>query len=249
MNKLTIKIGLLLLALCPVSAFSAVEIITLGDSITAGFKAPPRSCPSGVTPMPTSYAPASFPTIFDCDGLGVKNAGGYQPKLRALFNESVNTYNWGVSGDYTSGMLSRADSVLNNQGRPGEYVMIMGGVNDVPSFNVSTTISNLRAIIQKVKNRGMIPILATITPSSYNGQTSTIETVHNPLIEALAKEERVALADQFAVINANWSINQSGDGVHISSTGDQRLAEEWYAAYLRGPDNVVIAPIINLLLD
>jgi lysophospholipase L1-like esterase len=237
-----------LLSVFSTNVFSAVELITIGDSITAGFKSPPRSCPSGVAAVPTSYFPQGFPGVFDCDGLGARNVGGYQPRLRALFSEAVNTYNWGVSGDYTSGMLSRVNTVLNNSGNPGDYVLIMGGVNDVPVFNVSTTITNLRAIIQRVKQRGMIPILATITPSEYNGQTSTIETVHNPQVVALAREQGVALADQFTVINANWNVNQSGDGIHISGTGDQRLAEQWFAAYQRGP-NTAIAPIINLLLD
>ena len=220
------------------------SILTIGDSITLGFKRHCRGEPN-VCPRYDVLNPAN-------EGNGVR-IGGYQPELEEIYNRyksDTRAYNWGVGGDTSMGVLNRIDSVLNS--RFAHYILIMVGTNE-GGVSAETTAFNLGVMVDKARAKGVTPVLATLTYRNYN---TGIVTGKNPHIIALANSKNVILADQYAATKPpNWVIADSGDGLHVGFEGDRILAETWFTAITGLPPGLppeppplVIIPIIQPLL-
>ncbi|EKD36499.1 MAG: lipolytic enzyme, G-D-S-L, partial [uncultured bacterium] len=158
------------------------------------------------------------------------NSGGYPPKLENLLNSNGKpsvVANFGHSGEQTPAGLSRFDAVLASF--PAKIILIMEGTNDVRSgISVQTTQYNLQAMITKAKAAGVNPVISTLTPSNWDGSETLIPQTWNPMIKALAGNNGILLADQYAAVLPVWG-NANSDGIHPNDYGYQILADTWYA--------------------
>lgn len=226
---------------------AALTILTVGDSITSGLKL------NG--PRTNWYCPADGVTassFINCRGNGVLNRGGFQPDINQLFAQkgiTANVYNWGFNGEESWQLVTRVTQAMNS--RAADTVFIMAGVNDLnDNVSTQTTAFNVEMMIDRVKDRGLVPIVGTITPhlgeSYYNPKILQI----NALIRASANNKKVAVAEHYQALITNWSAYNSGDGLHVNDSGDVVLATQWFAAYESSKRlKTIITPILQLLLE
>lgn len=156
-------------------------------------------------------------------------SGGYPPKLSSLLNGNGKpsiVVNKGVSGEKTPEGIMRFDSVLASFA--ANIILIMEGTNDIRGgLSLQTTEFNLQAMIDKAKAQGVIPVLATLTPSDRSGSETLIPNVWNPMIVSLANSNSVRLSDHYAAILPTWG-SSNADGLHPNDTGYQTMATTWY---------------------
>lgn len=201
----------------------AYQILTIGDSITRG----------------SGYVAG--------DGAG-RRVGGYQPYLEIYLAEKGEpsaVYNWGISEETTFGGLSRIDSVLAT--RYADYILIMEGANDVQEgISWSTTAANLNAMALRARARGVIPIIATITPNTYDPScNSLILDNYNPWIKQVAENSNLLLADQYTAVEPPKWYTLNRDGIHPNLDGHQIIAETWLSRIIESHH---MTPIYLLLL-
>ena len=208
--------------------------IAYGDSITQGLKRNFFGQTWGVT-SPVNGA----------------QFGGYTEELKAKLIADIDVvriYNQGVSGELTFEGVARLRSVLARHS-DANCILIMHGANDRYHgvHSVSTRV-NINSMAEIARAASIVPIVATITPNTDIGGSAP----YNTEIRNYASIIEITLADQFAVTLPNWSQNTSGDGVHLSDTGDAVVATEWNRALRENPvlfpSSIVISPILLLLL-
>lgn len=157
------------------------------------------------------------------------STGGYPPKLSNMLNgngKPATVVNKGISGEKTPAGVARFDSVLNSFA--ANIILIMEGTNDIRGgLSVATTQHNLQVMINKAKAKGVIPVLATLTPSDRSGSTTLIPNTWNPMIKSLASSNGIVLSDQYAGIIGTWSTS-TADGLHPNDTGYRTVAQTWY---------------------
>ncbi len=183
------------------------------------------------SPFVSAHA-AKIIAFGDSITFGMKsNSGGYPPRLNYLLNvnkKPVQILNTGVSGETTSKAVARLDVVLNTF--PADIILIMEGTNDVwHGIPVETTKENLQKLISKSMAAGVIPLLATLTPSDKAGSQVLIPQTWNPMIEALAEANGIELVDHYRAILPTWPTSNV-DGIHPLDLGYQTIANTWFAA-------------------
>jgi acyl-CoA thioesterase-1 len=193
----------------------AITIVTLGDSITKGARA-------GVKPEET------FAALLQA---GLKKQG-----------VNAEVVNAGVGGERTDGALARLEKEI--LARKPRTVTIMYGTNDSfvdkgqtkPRLTVDEYRTNLTAIVTKLKETGVQPVLMTEPrwgPEGRNGLDENPNGLLDDYMEvcrAVAKQEKVPLVDHFAhwtkaekeATNiADWTTDQC----HPNPAGHRVMAE------------------------
>lgn len=140
------------------------------------------------------------------DGAGT-NGPGYPGRLQRILTNrgegDVRVENHGLSGERTTGGLTRIDGVLANG---GDVLLLMEGTNDVSAgIGRETTLQNLNRMAQKAADRGLSTIHATLIPripSARRDADNRLTTVLNYAIRDLALDRGRLLADPFAVFLA-----------------------------------------------
>lgn len=257
MHRFFVSLIALAFGLLSIPVWSAspipLDIITYGDSITAGVFRTSNSvvtCPEGVSREPGRYG---GDTREVCYGNGVVNKGGFQPELVALLTEdgfTPSVSNYGYSGIRSDQMIPFVSSIINQ--RPSAtYYFIMTGANDaVMGVSTSTVIANISSMVTQAKNRGLIPVLSTVTRNLGSSAFDLKTAQYSQAIRTYASANNVLLADSSAALNGNWVNLNSGDGLHVNNDGNVILASVIYASLgLEVPNDIVLGPIINLLLD
>ena len=161
-------------------------------------------------------------------GLGSYN-DCYVPILSRTWGKTA--VNVGVDGTLSSYGTSLIRPVLLEHNP--RYLTIYYGTNDVGFYDNDQIVGNLRYIIDRAKENGTIPVVATVGPFFGKWawkQPSLIEL--NKKIRQMAAEEGIACADIEAALNWNSSyINE--DGMHPNSVGHQIIANTFYSALTR----------------
>lgn len=249
MNKIIVSLFMALMLLSgSIQAATNIDIITFGDSLTAGLY---RNS-SGVVTCPPGVSNQLNPYNGVCNGNGVINRGGYQPTLvNLLLNDSFMPVvaNYGYSGIRTDQMVSRISSII--AARPNaQYILIMGGANDAyAGVSSSTVIANLSIIINQSKGQGLIPVIATVTPNSTSASRNQKTQQYSQAIRNYAAANQILIVDSRVGLGANWNANNSGDGVHYNANGNVILGGLFYSALTVKPaKKIILAPIIDLLL-
>lgn len=202
--SIRITCGMLLLSLFIPGFVFGLEVLTMGDSITAG-------------------------SPYNLHGDG-KRVGPYQGDLEKIFHNNglpSNVYNWGKSGEMTPDGVNRISSVLSS--RSADLILIMEGANDVThGISSSTTATNIGIMIDKSISRGVTPIVGTITPNSRPGGFDTVIRNHfNPKIVSQAANRGVKVADQYGALRPRWATLKYND-LHPNLAGYQIIAETWH---------------------
>lgn len=181
----------LLIFLCAGFAMSAanaktLQIVALGDSLTAGYQLPPSD---------------AFPVRLEAE-------------LKARGHD-VSVLNAGVSGDTSTGALSRFDWAVP-QG--ADIVIVELGANDaLRGIDPSNTRAALSEMLKRLEQRGADVLLAGMIAPPNMGEEYAGQ--FNPMFTELAKEHDVALYPFFLEgVAAQPDLNLA-DGMHPNRKG------------------------------
>lgn len=225
------------------------DVITIGNSLTAGLQGNSSgviTCAAqGNRVVPADDQPS-------CRGNGVDGVGGWQPRLKSRLG--VRVFNYGNSSETTGQMAARLPSHISS--RSGQFVLIMGGTNDViRGVPRSTIIANLSNMIQASYNAGRIPVVATVPPligGRFNSSNGGIVRLNSEILALTNAFPDLIVADMYSLLEPNWSQNNSGDTIHLGTIGNQIVADAWFDAIEKAlePDSKFdMTPILQLLLD
>jgi len=143
----------------------------------------------------------------------------YPSQLAVFLGRRV--INTGLIGATSRDGLRRIRGLLE-ENKPG-YVLIMYGTNDVRTGSTGATIDNLRQMIRIAKEQNVIPIIATLPPTSGRYAFMLEDLVAmNSRIRSLASSEGVRVADVARAFDSNVSLLQ--DGIHPNRDGMQKIA-------------------------
>ncbi|MEM7073357.1 MAG: arylesterase [Pseudomonadota bacterium] len=179
--------------LAPMAAYGQ-SLLMLGDSITAGYGlAQPQSLPAQIQMR--------------------LNKRGW----------AVKVINGGVSGDTSRGGLARLDWMLESEGDIKVVLVALGGNDGLRAFPVEETYQNLDAILTRLNQSGITPVLAGMLAPPNLGRD--YGKGFNQLFPELARHHNVLfypfLLDQVA---GEVALNQS-DGIHPNAEGTQIIAD------------------------
>lgn len=194
---LTTKYGLIMALsslLTPIlvgpTAASATEtppvILALGDSLTAGYRLPPEE---------------AFPAQLQ-DALQSTHPG-------------ARVINAGISGDTTSGGLSRLDWALFDN--PDIVIVELGANDALRGLPVDLTRQNLEAILSILQERGIVTLLTGMYAPPNMGPDYA--EAFNSIYPDLAEQYNVALYPFFLEgVAADPTLNKA-DGIHPTAEG------------------------------
>ncbi len=158
-------------------------------------------------------------------GLGVQVGESYPAQLQRRLDDLKYPYrviNAGVSGDTTAGGLRRVPWILKNE---PELVILELGANDgLRGLSVDQTKSNLRQIVEQLKEAGAAVVLAgmKLPPNYGEDYTTRFEAIY----PALAQEYHLPLIPFFLEgVGGASSLNQA-DGIHPTKEGYEIVVEQ-----------------------
>ncbi|MEW6332996.1 MAG: GDSL-type esterase/lipase family protein [Thermodesulfobacteriota bacterium] len=153
----------------------------------------------------------------------------YVPLLSAKWKKTV--INEAVNGAHTSYGALTIDEVLF-QHNP-RYITIYFGSNDLGFVDPNDTIRDLQYMIERAKNNGTIPVVATMGPFLNNwAWRQPYATELSRKIRQLAASQGVACADIEAALGGN-SHYMIPDGMHPNDEGHKIIADTFYNALTR----------------
>ena len=170
--------------------------------------------------------------------------GTNDPNVYAAMGDSITTYGWPAilagqlgatvynssqGGAPSSTGASSVNGVLSRY-KPG-YLLILYGANDViREYGRSSTMGNLRRMIQAAKANQTIPVIGTLTPMRdghklWAGSARAL----NEMIRQMAGEEGVAVADLERAFGDRADLLQP-DGLHPTAAGSEVIASTFHGA-------------------
>lgn len=162
-----------------------------------------------------------------------------QKELQARYLQQQPTVtNCGYRGEYLSDPTTVQRYLMQASTGQFQSLLIMEGSNDVDDEDTKTleaAITNLQAILDDAKSRGMHPFVATIPPMVPPGDPtrtkgSGLVPTYNSMIQALAGSEGVPLVDVYAAFGTNAPSLIGFDGLHPNAAGYQVIADTFFAA-------------------
>jgi len=225
------------------NAFAQSGVTALGDSLTAGLT---NDGGGRITCLALGGITIAADAQRTCLGGGRANQGGWQPLLSSLVNSDI--YNFGNTDETTDEILAR--SIQNISSRATNVVLILGGTNDIiRNVPRSTIIQNLQGMINNAIATGRRPIIGTIPPlvgSRFADRNSALLALN----EDIRNLESVEVVDLYEALIDNWAQHNSGDFIHLGTSGNQVVAQSWANTILNpeSDTDINISPIVNLLL-
>jgi len=162
-----------------------------------------------------------------CLGNSITNNGTYEYQLNTLLGTEWYVNNEGVNGNNTAQMYARLNKDILDLG-DAEYVVVMGGVNDVAqNIHADQIETNLQSIYTAIHNVSVKVVAVTITP--FKGRTqwnvaaqASLDSVNTWILNtANHVDYRVNV---YTVLEDPNNPDQllpeyNGDWVHLSGTG------------------------------
>jgi lysophospholipase L1-like esterase len=197
------------------AVISPALVVCFGDSLTVGFQSPSRENPGGIE------AP-------------------YGRFLQEHLGSAVRVQISGVCGEVTGDMVERFRRSV--AGRKPDYVVILGGTNDVGrGISPEQITANLTALYELTVEAGGVPIPVTVPSSRLEGNWSGPDAsvwkarhldprvVLNRLIRDYAESHSLAVVDLFSATldseSGQLAAIYSNDGLHFTTAGYRRFAE------------------------
>ena len=151
-------------------------------------------------------------------GLGVSPEEAYPSQLARWLRAQGFNYeviNAGVSGDTTAGGLRRVEWILKT--RPKLVILELGANDGLRGQPLQETFGNLNAIIEGLKAKGVIVVLAGMRLPLNYGDAYTQE--FSDLFVQLAHKQKIPLIPFFLEgVATHRQLNQ-GDGLHPTAEG------------------------------
>ncbi len=173
----------------------------------------------------------------------------------ALPGDTYHLYNEGYPGAYTGQLLLGGtewdptypgiDGIIDRHPL-ATRIFLMAGTNDLKGLvPYVDTKYNLGEMIDRARNKGVEPVLATIIPLLKYGEVGfdASSDLSNNYITPLAAEKDCQLSDPFQVYVDYYYLVDSweplydypggaGDGIHpVWPAGDQKIADAWFTVF------------------
>ena len=206
-----------------------IGLAALGLLLTSGSQVTPE--PPTPTPQPEIQIRGTILAMGNSltEGLGVAKSEAYPALLEQMLQENGYPYrvvNAGVSGETSSGALSRVDWILNSDQKPDIVILETGGNDGLRAIDPELTQDNLEAIIDRFQASEVVVVLAGMQTIQNLGEDYT--TAYAAVYPAVAEEKNVTLIPFFLEgVAAERNLNQE-DGIHPTAEGYQIVAETVY---------------------
>ncbi|MFO7666002.1 MAG: GDSL-type esterase/lipase family protein [Desulfobacterales bacterium] len=152
-------------------------------------------------------------------------AKSYVPLLSARWVKTI--INEGVGGAYSSYGASMIDKFLLLYNP--RYITIYFGTNDAGLADPEDTIANLQYIIERARENGTIPVIATLGPCFDEWAWRKPFMIDlSRRIRQLAESEGIACAD--IEVALGWNQNYMASSLHPNDAGHQIIADTFYKA-------------------
>ncbi|MFZ3046628.1 MAG: arylesterase [Desulfatirhabdiaceae bacterium] len=185
-------------------------------------KTPTATAPS---PIPNGIIVAMGDSL--TEGLGVDETQTYPAILEkrlAAEGYHFKVINAGVSGETSSGALSRIEWILSL--KPDIVILCTGANDGFRGIDPSLVTKNIRTMIARLKEQDVTIVLAGMKMVENMGKSYT--QMFNSLYETIAREEQVIFIPFFLEgVATRRSMNQP-DGVHPNARGYQVIVENLY---------------------
>ena len=193
------KVAALVIAGAGAASAKPVDLLAFGDSLTQGY--------------------------------GLVDGEGFVPQLQAWLRErghDVTIVNGGVSGDTTSGGLSRVDWSLTPE--IDAMIVTLGGNDVLRGLPPELTRSNLDGILEAAEARGVeVLLVGLVAPGNYGPDfAASFDAIYPDLSE---KHHTLFYPDFFAALKAEGTSPEAmarfmqGDGLHPSAEGVTRIVD------------------------
>ena len=162
-------------------------------------------------------------------GLGVAPDEAYPGQLARFLREQGLAYeviNAGVSGDTTAGGLRRVNWILKTQ--PKLVILELGANDGLRGQSLKDTYDNLNAIIEGLRAKGVIVVLAGMRLPLNYGDDYTEE--FSDLFVQLAQKHQISLIPFFLEDVATHRHLNQGDGLHPNAEGYSIVAQNVWRA-------------------
>jgi acyl-CoA thioesterase-1 len=200
------------------------------------------------TPVPSTPAPAEHTGILIVamgdsltEGLGVDTADAYPAQLERRLRAAgydVTVVNAGVSGETSSGALSRVDWVLRQ--RPDIVLLATGGNDGLRGVEPSVTEDNIEQIVQKMQDSGAVVVLAGMEMVQNMGTQFTSD--FRALYPAIAQRHNLILMPFLLQdVAASPELNQA-DTIHPTAEGYKIVVDNLYPYVVHAIEQVPAKP-------
>jgi len=155
------------------------------------------------------------------EGLGVTQEDSYPSQLQRLLPKNIKVVNAGLSGETSSGLLSRLDWVLKQ--KPDLTILNIGANDAMRGLPLDLTAKNIDNAIIHIKQSGSSVILAGM--QIYENLGSDYVNEFKGIYPHLAKKHKVGFVPFFLEgIAGNPNYNQD-DGIHPNASGYKIIVE------------------------
>ncbi len=171
------------------------------------------------------------------EGLGVDTADAYPAQLERKLRANgydVTVVNAGVSGETSSGALSRVDWVLRQ--RPDIVILATGGNDGLRGVEPSVTEGNIDQIVQKMQDSGAVVVLAGMEMVQNMGTqfTSDFRAIYPQIAE---RHNLILMPFLLEGVAANPELNQP-DTIHPTAEGYTIVVDNLYPYVVQAIERV-----------
>ena len=193
-------------------------LLLFGCQTNLPSKSTPSSTPEAAKPVLVAVGDSLT------EGLGVQPEEAYPAQLQARLSEAGlkwEVINSGVSGETSSGALTRLDWVLKT--KPDAVLLITGANDGLRGLDPELTRQNLDAIVSKLKDQGIKVMLGGMKapPNLGDDYTSQFESIY----PAVAEKHGVPLIPFFLEGVAKTPELNQEDGKHPNPEGYAVIVE------------------------
>jgi acyl-CoA thioesterase-1 len=161
------------------------------------------------------------------EGLGVNSSQAYPALLEERLRKdgySFQVINAGISGETSSGALSRIDWIISR--RP-DIVIVCTGANDgMRGIRTEVLRKNIQAIVRKLKQENIVVVLAGMR--IFDSMGETYAGSFQRVFETVAEEENVIFMPFFLEGVATRKSMNLPDGIHPNAQGYRVIAQNLY---------------------
>ena len=165
-------------------------------------------------------------------GLGVAYEEAYPALLQAKLQKDKYDYrvvNSGVSGETSSGTLSRLNWILSQ--KPNIVILEIGANDGLRGIDTQLVEKNIDQIVQKLKDNGVVTILAGMKMVRNLGEGYTGK--FNAIYPRIAAQHDLIFMPFFLQDVAGVPELNNADGIHPNAQGYQVITENIYPYVLR----------------
>ena len=199
---------------------TVTKIMAFGDSLTEG----------------ESLGQLFGPTLHNHGTAGV--ASSYPFKLKTILTstytaqkDQIQVFNAGVGGEKVVGSQAKDRLLISLNTYQPQVLLLLHGVNNVNGPEpLGSIVEAIEELIELAHGRGVHVILGNLPPQRATAKATGGARIgqFNSQLPAVALEEGATFVDIFSNINPQTMLMP--DGLHINETGNQKLAELFYAA-------------------